>query len=239
MKTDKGTIPYDDMVQDLHIQQPGAGSECLCDFDIFLRGLRVSGRMVMNQDTTGRIPLYLAPGVTGVRLTGSTFTGTSNNPAVYLDAESAGNTITGNRFDLADHRREVIAIDGSADNTIADNTFTHVDAGGIFLYRNCGEGGTVRHQTPSGNVIAGNTFAPRTPASAPAIWIGSRGGRLFWRLATGCSADGGLPFGSSADDGDHADGNAVTDNVFIGIAPATAIRDDGNGSSLSGNRAGH
>lgn len=189
--------------------------------------------------TTGRIPLYLAPGVTGVRLTGSTFTGTSNNPAVYLDAESAGNTIAGNRFDLADHRREVIAIDGSADNTIADNTFTHVDAGGIFLYRNCGEGGTVRHQTPSGNVIAGNTFAPRTPASAPAIWIGSRGGRLFWRLATGCSADGGLPFGSSADDGDHADGNAVTDNVFIGIAPATAIRDDGNGSRLSGNRAGH
>ena len=46
----------------------------------------------------GRVPLYVGPGVTGVRLEKSALTGRSNGPALYLDAESARNTISGNRF---------------------------------------------------------------------------------------------------------------------------------------------
>ncbi|NNM74424.1 right-handed parallel beta-helix repeat-containing protein [Enterovirga aerilata] len=156
---------------------------------------------------SGAIPLYLGPGVTGVSLTNSRVVGRSASVAVYLDAESAGNTIAGNNFDI-ETGREAIAVDGSARNRIADNRFRIAWRGGIFLYRNCGEGGTIRHQTPSFNTISGNRFSYALPLHLPAISVGSREG---WRLY--CGEDAGYPFGSSADNGDHATGNVVENNV--------------------------
>lgn len=61
------------------------------------------------------IPLYLAPGVTGVTVENSLFTGWSCSTVVYLDCESARNVLRGNTFSTRPSR-EVIAIDGSADN---------------------------------------------------------------------------------------------------------------------------
>ena len=157
--------------------------------------------------SAGAIPLYIGPGVTGVSLTGSQLRGRSVSVGVYLDAESAGNTIAGNSFDI-DTAREVIAVDGSARNRVIDNTFRLTWRGGIFLYRNCGEGGTIRHQTPSFNTIAGNRFDYAFPLHSPAISVGSREG---WRLY--CGEDAGYPFGSSADNGDHATNNVVENNI--------------------------
>jgi parallel beta-helix repeat protein len=168
-----------------------------------------------------RIPLYLGPGVTGVTVRNCTFTGWSVSTAVYLDAESGGNRIEGCTFDVRSGR-EVMAVDGSATNTIIGNRFLQVRYGGIYLYRNCGEGGTVRHQTPQGNVIENNFFNVKDLRSGSyGVWLGSRQGRRSY-----CEDDAGYPFGSSIDNRDFADHNILHGNIF---QPANdkAVRDDG------------
>ena len=174
-----------------------------------------------------RIPLYLGPGVTGVTVKNCTFTGWSASTTVYLDAESGGNRIEGCTFEVKSGR-EVMAIDGSATNTITGNRFLQTSFGGIYLYRNCGEGGTVRHQTPQGNLIENNLFELKDlkPGSY-GIWLGSRQGRRRY-----CEEDAGYPFGSSVDNRDFADHNTVRGNVFQ-PAGDRAVRDDGTGNRVT------
>jgi len=173
-----------------------------------------------------RIPLYLSPGVTGVTVRNCTFTGWSASTTVYLDAESGGNRIEGCTFDVRSGR-EVVAVDGSATNTIVGNRFLQAGYGGIYLYRNCGEGGTVRHQTPKGNVIENNVFNMKDLRSGSyGVWLGSRQGHRSY-----CEEDAGYPFGSSIDNHDFADHNTVRGNVF---QPASdeAVRDDGSSNEV-------
>lgn len=160
----------------------------------------------------GTVPLYLGPGVTRVTVNGSRFRGDAKGTAVYLDAESADNRIIGNRFAVRTKRREQIAIDGSARNIISGNVFENPVNGGIFLYRNAGEGGTIRHQAPQYNRIEGNTFRYE-PAGRPrpAIWLNQRNGKTSHRFS-----DPAFPFGSSLDPRDFAQFNVVRDNRFIG-----------------------
>lgn len=156
---------------------------------------------------TGSIPLYVGPGVTDLTFEGSRVSGRSVSTAVYLDAESAGNLIRGVSFSIRTGR-EQIAVDGSARNRIERNSFALGGRGGVFLYRNCGEDGVIRHQTPSDNVITGNTFTGVRWLWPNAVVVGSREGRRRY-----CAADTGWAFGSSADNGDHADRNVVERNV--------------------------
>ncbi len=160
---------------------------------------------------TGSIPLYVGPGVTGLRLTDSRLDGRSISTAIYLDAESGDNTLTGNTIAVRTGR-EVIAVDGSAGNLIAGNRIDLsagglTNRGGVFLYRNCGEDGVVRHQTPSDNRITGNTFRASWFGRVRAVVVGAREGNRRY-----CGDDAGHPFGSSRDDGDNAVGNVVRDN---------------------------
>ena len=164
----------------------------------------------------GRIPLYLGPGTTRLTMSDSTIKGRSDSVALYLDAESGFNIFRHNTFALTSSSREAIALDGSADNQILGNTIS-ASNGGIYLYRNCGEGGTVRHQPPQNNFIAGNTI---DNTGGYGIWLGSRNGGRFY-----CNDDAGFPFGSSKDDGDFADDNVVRGNTFT--SSARTIRDDG------------
>ena len=166
----------------------------------------------------GRIPLYLGPGTTRLTMSDSTIKGRSDSVALYLDAESGSNIFRNNTFALTSSSREVIALDGSADNQILGNTIS-ASNGGIYLYRNCGEGGTVRHQAPQNNFIAGNTI---DNTGGYGIWLGSRNGGRFY-----CNDDAGFSFGSSQDDGDFADDNIVRDNN------AGKIRDDGSRNQVS------
>lgn len=160
----------------------------------------------------GTLPLYLGPGVTRVTVTGSRFRGETTATALYLDAESGENRIIGNRFAVKTTRREQVAVDGSARNLISGNVFEDAINGGIFLYRNAGEGGTIRHQPPQYNRIEGNRFhfegmvRPR-----PAIWLNQRNGRTTHRLS---APD--LPLGSSLDPRDFAKYNVVRDNRISG-----------------------
>ncbi len=177
----------------------------------------------------GRVPLYIGPGVTGVRLEKSTLMGRSNGPALYLDAESAENTISDNRF-AVESRREQIAIDGSAKNMISGNVFDDPAAGGIFLYRNCGEGGTIRHQKPQYNTISGNTFKYQLAFMAkPAVWLNSRNGAQRY-----CFRDPAHPFGSSLSSLDFAQSNTVTGNRLIG-GEAPLVRNSDPSNVIVGN----
>lgn len=156
---------------------------------------------------TGSIPLYIGPGVTDVRMSGGGFRGQSVSTAVYLDAESAGAVIRNVAFDIRT-AREQIAVDGSARNRIEGNRFQLGGRGGVFLYRNCGEDGVIRHQTPSNNVVTGNRFEGAAWLSPRPVVVGSREGRRRY-----CGDDAGYPFGSSVDDGDRATGNVVSGNT--------------------------
>ena len=175
----------------------------------------------------GRIPLYLGPGTTNFTMYDSTIKGRSDSVALYLDAESGFNIFRNNTFDITGASREIIAVDGSASNQLLANTIKQAPNGGIYFYRNCGEGGTVRHQVPQNNLIAGNSFnLTGLQWSAYGIWLGSRdGGRLY------CSEDAGLPFGSSKNDNDFADNNVIKDNVFT--SSLRTIRDNGTNNKIN------
>ena len=159
-----------------------------------------------------RIPIYLAPGVTGCRISNCTVDGWSISSVVYLDAESAGNVVENCTFDVA-NPRETLSIDGSAHNTVRDNTFHHSDTGGVYVYRNTGEGGAARHQEPRHNHITGNTFHYNNRVIArPTIWLSFD---TLWRALFLSWQDRRIPYGSGKDNADFARENTVTGNKFV------------------------
>lgn len=185
---------------------------------------------VVFEASEGLTPLYLAPGTTYVTVENSSFLGesTGSGPIVYLDAESGHNVFRNNQFSMKSSR-EVIACDGSAHNLFEGNTFNTITKGGIYLYRNCGEGGAIRHQTPNYNVIRDNIFNLNGLVSGNyGIWLGSRNGNKNY-----CDADAGYSFGSSIDNRDFADNNTVYDNIFTGSIESRHIKDSGENNSIN------
>jgi parallel beta-helix repeat protein len=171
---------------------------------------------------------YLSPGVTYTTLMNSTMNGKSSKVAIYLDAESAYNTIKDNNIDVKTGKDKygdnipgmksrgwpIIAIDGSSHNKILNNRFSQTNRGGIYLYRNCGEGGTIRHATPSYNSIINNVFYyNKYTGLKPAVFFGSRDYGRLERLGH-CDYDDGRPYGSSASEKDYARHNVVMQNQF-------------------------
>lgn len=153
--------------------------------------------------------MYLAPGVHDITLKNSIFRGETAGLALYLDAESSHNLIENNTFKVKTKRREVIAVDGSAYNIFRHNTFISPSHGAIYLYRNCGEGGTVRHQASEYNQIIQNRFELSRSNKLPLIWLASRNGNRNY-----CDADEGYAFGSSINDQDLTRHNIVRHNSF-------------------------
>ncbi len=177
----------------------------------------------------GPIGFYFSPGVTHSEIINSRITGNAVSTSIYLDAESAFNRIINNTIATTTDKREQIAIDGSAYNQIIGNQFTNLKNGGIYLYRNCGEGGNVRHQTPTHNVIAENTFQhDANQPNEPSIWLASRNGNRLY-----CYLDVGVPFGSSISDLDYATDNIIERNTFIN---KQQIRVDAQPNTIRDNR---
>lgn len=172
---------------------------------------------------TGRIPFYLSPGVHDVTLSDSTIQGESVSVGIYLDAESTRNHIIDNDIRVTTTRREQIAIDGSSHNIIRNNTFGSLSNGGIYLYRNCGEGGTIRYSTPSHNLIQNNSFYYKDylpwwewlMGKEPAIYLGARNGNRNY-----CDDDEGYDVGSSQSDLDYAHHNIIAQNKVFTLDPA-------------------
>lgn len=181
----------------------------------------------------GGAPLYIGPGTTWTTLANSRLTGDTTGTAIYIDAESGRNVIKNNEFSITTRSRELIAIDGSTRNEIIGNNFNDPVNGGIYVYRNCGEGGVIRHQKPDFNTIAGNSFkyAGDGKIAKPAVWLGSRGGKQKF-----CFTDSKYPYGSSSSPLDFAQKNTVDGNKIIG-GSQKLIRDDDKNNIIQNNAA--
>lgn len=125
--------------------------------------------------------------------------------------------------------REGLSIDGSYENTIKGNYFAENSAGGIFLYKNCGEYPDRnpdrwfdRRDPADRNLIEGNVFA----GGRNGVWIGSRMGENM--LPMECSdpkfhETAGVHYVL-----DHAKDNVVRGNRFIGVTYGVRVEDDRN-----------
>lgn len=153
--------------------------------------------------TEDDIPVYIGSGATRVRITDSRIGGATRSVAIYLDAESGGHVISGNEISTKTGR-ETIAVDGSASNRIFNNKIFIDNFPGIALYRNCGEKGVIRHQTPSFNIIEQNEFVNISNYRPRHVVENSRGGRSPY-----CHEDDGYPLGSSVDNMDGGVNNII------------------------------
>lgn len=167
----------------------------------------------------GRNIFYLSPGVTESSIEESTFEGISKWGVIYLGAETARNKIVKNNFNVRS-KKPAISIDGSAYNIISNNNFINPENGGIYLYRNCGEGGTARHQTPSFNIIDGNNFkySDKTPKK-PSIWVSSRSEKSIF-----CPNDSEKLYGSAISNKSFATHNIVINNTINLFSTENMIR---------------
>lgn len=212
------------------------------------RNITLSNMTIEAKDS--RTPIYLGPGATYFTLENSVLSGQSNALGVYLDAESAHNTFRNNTFRVKTDGREIIAVDGSADNLFVGNRFSALQQGGIYIYRNCGEGGTVRHLEPRRNEIINNVFYYKDfsghnisirnwttgsfnmTGKVPAVWIGSRGGMQPW-----CGSDSKYPFGSGKDNGDFARDTVVAQNQIVALSAKDMIEVDDKPNTVFGNES--
>jgi Right handed beta helix region/Periplasmic copper-binding protein (NosD) len=119
--------------------------------------------------------------------------------------------------------REGLAIDGSRFNIVRNNSFQSNIAGGIFLYKNCGEFVTQRPERwfhrrygADGNVIENNVFINEDNG----VWIGSR---MAENTAPMECSDPQYAAGYSLD---YADDNVVRDNVFQNVTFGVRVEDD-------------
>ena len=200
---------------------------------------------------------YVDAFVTGVTLRGLDIIG-SGSTGVYLEAGSKDNvvedsTISSNGFrDVSPDGapffvggvelryqstgREGIAVDGSRDNVIRRNWIVGNAAGGIFLYKNCGEYATqqpaqhwVRNYGADGNLIEGNLVT----TGSTGIWVGSR------------QAENTLPLDCSDPTYvanpqirlDHAANNVIRGNSMSFLTYGVRVEDDG--TRIEGNRFDH
>jgi hypothetical protein len=188
---------------------------------------------------------YVGWGAIDVKLINSSVSGRSWGVPVYLGPQTSGTLLKGNRFEtitykatgwrhvpllgyvfgaIADsYAREMVTIDSSDNNRIISNWFGgKLSHGGIYLFRNCGEKGAIRHTTPSRNQIINNAFRYRNyNGSSPAIFLGSRNGTS---PSDYCDLDDGYDVGSSKDDRDFATHNVVMQNEIIDRPLSGAIR---------------
>jgi parallel beta-helix repeat protein len=122
--------------------------------------------------------------------------------------------------------REGIAVDGSYENVIRLNTFSGNSAGGIFLYKNCGEYPDspryFERRTPSDdNRIEGNVFL----GGRDGVWVGSRMGENT--LPMECTDPAYLEGAFQRIVLDYAADNVVRGNVFHDVTHAIRVEDDG------------
>jgi parallel beta-helix repeat protein len=203
---------------------------------VTLRDLKVLGGEDVHQ-------VYLGPGTTYVDIRKVRFVGRSAGPSLYMSMESGHHRVTNCVFNSrTGSKREVIAIDGSADNVIRNNLFRNCKWGGIYIYRNSGEHGTIRHQEPRRNLITRNRFDLRDMALVRlgldldipwGVKIGSRQGSRIRHN----DLDAGHPWGSSASDLDFARENVVIRNQFKGDRWRRWVLDNDIDNEVANNEA--
>lgn len=145
---------------------------------VSLTGMQIQGRY--------KGAIHLLPGVHHFNIEDSEILGGFHSMTIHLPADGGWNVIKNNRitgqrkidaaiFSYDNKEREVISIDSSEHNRIINNHISDMSFGGIHLYRNCGESGSVRHRIPQYNQIINNVFDYSSGRqSEPTIFIGTR-----------------------------------------------------------------
>jgi parallel beta-helix repeat protein len=192
------------------------------------------------------VGIYIDGYVSGVTVERSRITGAGSS-GIYMDGGSrenrlADNEIVGNGFreNGPDGQqasvggttfwfwgvgREGISVDGSSDNTITGNHLEGNSAGGIFLYKNCGEypdrPAYFERRTPSDhNVITRNVF----DGGRNGVWVGSRMAENT--LPMDCTDPAYIDEPARRVVLDHAAHNQVTDNTFHEVTYGVRVEDD-------------
>ena len=121
--------------------------------------------------------------------------------------------------------REGISVDGSYENTITGNVLSGNSAGGIFLYKNCGEypdsGRYFERRDPAAdNLIERNVFM----SGRNGVWVGSRMGENT--LPMDCTDPAYVDQPALRVVLDRAPGNTVRDNEFRDVTYGVRVEDD-------------
>jgi parallel beta-helix repeat protein len=138
-------------------------------------------------------------------------------------------TIGGLNFRYRSTGREGIAVDGSRNNRISNNIISGNSAGGIFLYKNCGEyvherpdGWWTRRYGADGNVIENNLISD----GPNGVWIGSRMAENTKFMD--CSDTPYINDPARAVYPDFAKDNVVRGNQIVMMTHAIRVEDDRN-----------
>lgn len=186
-------------------------------------------------DRNRRSGVYFDDYVFNSSLQNSTVKG-SGGVGVYLDQGTKGITLQNNviesngRAEGRKSTREGVAIDSSAKNIIKDNTFRDNGAGGIFLYKNCGErynskNGILRWQSSNDNLIENNTFVDEKVG----VWLASRQSKDLSKWGCGDqSVDVQKKYYR-----DYANYNTVRGNKFCRVN--VAVRNEGDNNRVESN----
>ena len=189
---------------------------------VTLRGLEIAG--------AGSVGVYLEAGSKGTTVIGDTIYDNG-----YAGTGPDGNRLQGTNYRYHSTGREGIAVDGSRDNVIRGNRIAHNSAGGIFLYKNCGEYATTqpgqwwnRPYGSDGNLIEGNTIS----TGPSGVWVGSRMSEN--QLFMDCSDPVYVSNSLTRIVVDHARDNTIRDNDFVNLDYGVRVEDDG--TQVSRNR---
>lgn len=151
----------------------------------------------------------------------------------FGDVKPEGVPLEGTNIRYHSTGREGIAVDGSRNNVIRGNRIVHNAAGGIFLYKNCGEYATqkpqgwwTRRYGAEGNLIESNEIGGGSGAGPTGVWVGSRMAEN--QLFMDCSDPVYVTSASTRIHLDRAAGNVVRDNSITGFTHGVRVEDDGN-----------
>ena len=189
--------------------------------DAYVTGVSIDRLDVERAGSTG---IYLEAGSRGTLVRHSTIV---DNGYAEVSPDGYPFVFHGVTFMVVYTGREGIAVDGARDNVIRDNLIQGNSYGGVFLYENCGEDATTdpadwwpRRYGADGNLIEGNTIEDEPNG----VWIGSR--MAEDQADLDCSTPAYYPPAGVV--GDHATGNAVSRNRFVGVTHGVRVEDDDN-----------
>ncbi len=179
----------------------------------------------------GSVGIYLEAGSRNSTVTANNL---NHNGFANVNPEGTPEDIGGTTVLTLQTGREGIAIDGSSGNHIVGNNLVANAAGGIFLYKNCGEYSTQKPESwwerrygADDNLIEGNIIL----ASPTGIWAGSRMAENQYFMD--CSDPAYVSGALTAVHLDHAEGNTIRDNR-IGLVD-NAIRVEDDATTVTGN----
>lgn len=203
------------------------------------------------------VGMYVDGYVSDVTIRRNLITGTGSS-GIYLETGSKQNHVEGNAIIDNGYRengaggtpftfggvnlwfwgvgREGISVDGSYENTISGNVFSGNSAGGLFLYKNCGEypdsGRYFERRDPAAdNLIEHNVFI----GGRNGVWVASRMGENT--LPMECTDPAYVDQPALRVVLDRAPDNTVRENEFRDVTYGVRVEDDGTtveGNTFSG-----